>query len=68
MGKIILVFVFFSIIFLGGCGKNSNDSATGFPTDATAVCKDGSVSYSKTIAETCIENGGVKDWINKPEN
>jgi hypothetical protein len=32
----------------------------------TAICKDGSYSYSKNASGTCSGHGGVKKWINKP--
>jgi len=34
----------------------------------TAICKDGSYSYSKHRSGTCAHHGGVKRWINKPKN
>jgi hypothetical protein len=32
----------------------------------TAICKDGSASYSKHVSGTCAGHGGVSQWINKP--
>ena len=36
-----------------------NSDATG----ATAKCKDGSYSHSKTHSGTCSKHGGVADWL-----
>jgi Protein of unknown function (DUF3761) len=33
---------------------------------ATAQCKDGTYSYSKTASGTCSSHGGVARWINHP--
>ncbi|MFB7918062.1 DUF3761 domain-containing protein [Streptomyces sp. NPDC056061] len=32
------------------------------PADATAQCKDGTYSYSKTFRGTCSGHGGVRYW------
>jgi hypothetical protein len=32
----------------------------------TAICKDGTYSYSKNASGTCSHHGGVRQWINKP--
>jgi uncharacterized protein DUF3761 len=32
----------------------------------TAICNDGSYSYSQHRQGTCSHHGGVKEWINKP--
>jgi hypothetical protein len=37
-----------------------------YPSDITAVCKDGSYSYSKHASGTCSRHGGVRIWVNKP--
>jgi hypothetical protein len=34
----------------------------------TAICMDGSYSYSQHRQGTCSHHGGVKQWINKPPN
>jgi serine/threonine-protein kinase len=36
------------------------------PAGATALCKDGSYSFSKTASGTCSNHGGVGRWINRP--
>jgi hypothetical protein len=34
------------------------------PTGATALCRDGTYSYSKHPAGTCSHHGGVRKWLN----
>jgi hypothetical protein len=34
----------------------------------TAICKDGTYSYSQSQRGTCSRHGGVKEWIHKPPN
>ena len=34
----------------------------------TAICNDGTYSYAQHRGGTCSDNGGVKEWINKPHN
>jgi len=36
-------------------------------SSATALCRDGSYSYSKHRPGTCSGHAGVKKWINLPE-
>ena len=36
--------------------------------NATALCNDGTYSYSKHRQGTCSHHGGVKRWINRPPN
>jgi hypothetical protein len=38
-------------------------SETGAPQGATAQCKNGTYSFSKTRSGTCSRNGGVKEWF-----
>lgn len=45
---------------------NGTDSSNTDPTNATAKCKDGTYSHSKTASGTCANHGGVDTWINKP--
>src|SRR4030043_432180 len=33
---------------------------------ATAICRDGTCSYSKHRSGTCSYHGGVLQWINRP--
>jgi hypothetical protein len=35
---------------------------------ATAICQDGTCSYSQHRSGTCSYHGGVKQWINRPPN
>ena len=39
-----------------------------FLQDVTAICQDGSYSYSQHRRGTCSHHGGVKQWINSPPN
>ena len=32
----------------------------------TAICNDGTYSYSKHRSGTCSHHGGVREWINRP--
>jgi hypothetical protein len=34
----------------------------------TAICQDGTYSYSQHRQGTCSHHGGVKEWINRPPN
>ena len=36
------------------------------PPGATALCNDGTYSYSQHRSGTCSHHGGVKQWINRP--
>jgi len=38
------------------------------PQGVTAICEDGSYSYSEHRQGTCSHHGGVKQWINRPPN
>lgn len=44
----------------------SQQTSQTYPAGVTAVCKDGTYSYSHTTSGTCSHHGGVKKWINKP--
>ena len=35
---------------------------------ATAVCNDGTTSYSRHNSGTCSDHGGVQEWLNIPTN
>ena len=35
---------------------------------ATAICNDGTCSYSKHRSGTCSHHGGVRQWVNRPPN
>jgi hypothetical protein len=37
-----------------------------YPIGATAICKDGTYSYSQTASGTCSGHGGVSTWIRHP--
>jgi hypothetical protein len=36
------------------------------PSEVTAVCNDGTFSYSQHRRGTCSHHGGVARWINRP--
>lgn len=36
------------------------------PAGATALCRDGTYSYSQHRRGTCSHHGGVAQWINRP--
>jgi len=38
------------------------------PAGVTAICNDGTYSYSKHCRGTCSHHGGVREWINRPPN
>jgi hypothetical protein len=35
---------------------------------ATAICSDGTCSYSAHRRGTCSHHGGVRQWVNRPPN
>jgi hypothetical protein len=36
-----------------------------YPAGVTAICKDGTYSYSQSKRGTCSHHGGVKKWLKK---
>jgi outer membrane murein-binding lipoprotein Lpp len=38
------------------------------PTNVTAICNDGTYSYSQHASGTCSWHGGVRTWVNYPGN
>ncbi|MDQ2626484.1 MAG: protein kinase [Actinomycetota bacterium] len=38
------------------------------PADASAVCRDGTYSFSKRRSGACSRHGGVERWVNRPAN
>jgi hypothetical protein len=42
--------------------------ALDLPQGITAICNDGTYSYSQHRRGTCSHHGGVKEWINRPPN
>lgn len=43
-------------------------STTTTPSSATAICNDGTYSYSQHASGTCSWHGGVRTWLNYPGN
>ena len=37
-----------------------------YPSNLTAICNDGTYSYSKTASGACSRHGGVNMWVNHP--
>jgi hypothetical protein len=68
MKRILIVLMTSGVLLCVGCGNDSNDSGSGSNSGATAVCNDGSLSFSKSVQGTCSGHGGVKEWVNKPGN
>jgi len=57
----------FPLIFLLLCilGLTSRiDAQDGCPVGATAICNDGTISYSAHHRGTCSHHGGVAEWCN----
>ncbi len=48
--------------------NNPGNSSENFPPGVTAICNDGTYSFSKHRRGTCSWHGGVKTWVNKPPN
>lgn len=46
--------------------KTSKGQGQEYPAGVTAICKDGTYSYSQAASGTCSHHGGVKKWIHKP--
>jgi hypothetical protein len=47
-------------------GTSVQPTSPSVPSNVTAVCKDGTYSYSKTASGTCSSHGGVNYWVNHP--
>lgn len=58
-GIVILLVCFF---FGCGGGGGSDSSPTSSTQTATALCNDGTYSYSQNCSGTCSSHGGVKIW------
>ena len=48
------------------CLEASSDVPTSPLSGVTAICNDGTYSYSKHRSGTCSHHGGVREWINRP--
>lgn len=46
--------------------QESSVSATPAPRDTTAICRDGTPSFSKHASGTCSGHGGVLCWLHHP--
>ncbi len=60
---IIWTVMLFTISLVHGCASDGGSPRfTGGTQRATALCKDGSLSYSPNCLGTCSDNGGVDVW------
>lgn len=52
------------VCFFFGCGGSggSDSSPTSSTQTATALCNDGTYSYSQTCSGTCSGHSGVNQW------
>jgi len=48
------------------CLEAFSDVPTPPLSGVTAICNDGTYSYSKHRSGTCSHHGGVREWINRP--
>jgi hypothetical protein len=51
---------------VGNCVPSPSSDPTLEPGGPTAVCEDGTYSYSQSASGTCSHHGGVARWINHP--
>jgi hypothetical protein len=58
----VLLFLFGAIAFFSGCG-DSGSGASANVDSPTALCVDGTYSYSQSRSGTCSGHGGVKTWL-----
>jgi len=47
-------------------GQRKPDEPPPAPSNVTAICNDGSCSYSQNASGTCSWHGGVGTWVNYP--
>ena len=57
--SLILVALTLAVMVVAGAGA----ALAGTPSGATALCRDGSYSYSQTRSGTCSHHGGVAAWL-----
>jgi len=48
---------------LSACGGGNEPETYQDPKNATAICNDGTYSYSQTRSGTCSGHGGVRTWL-----
>lgn len=72
MKKILLFLGITLSLLLSSCNKEDNSScisggygytSSGHPAGATAICNDGTYSYSQNRRGTCSHHGGVREWL-----
>lgn len=47
----------------GQLSRSASSGATSAPSGATALCRDGTYSYSQHRQGTCSHHGGVAEWL-----
>ncbi len=73
MKTITTILISISFLSLSSCSDSGIDfrssiqsAATRKSDKPTAICKDGTYSYSKNRRGTCSHHGGVEKWLNRP--
>jgi hypothetical protein len=51
------------VLVLGAGGFAASAAVTAAPPGATALCRDGTYSFSKTHSGSCSHHGGVASWL-----
>ena len=64
----LLAFLLALLVVFSSCGNSSGyggSSAQRLPVleKPTAICRDGTYSYSQTRQGTCSHHGGVAEWL-----
>ena len=55
----------FALSILAACSAPAECPEPAAPKP-TAICADGSTSYSQHASGTCSNHGGVREWVNRP--
>lgn len=63
----VFLFLFGVILLFAGCGDSGSGASTNVDSP-TALCVDGTYSYSQSRSGTCSHHGGVRTWlVNVPD-
>lgn len=63
----VFLFLFVVIFLLSGCSDSGSGTSSNVDSP-TAICADGTYSYSQSRSGTCSHHGGVRTWlVNSPE-
>lgn len=57
------MFIAAALIALSACAPEAPQQPE---KPVTAICEDGTESFSKHASGTCSYHGGVREWINHP--